>query len=169
MSPRKKRAPKAPNSEVYGIHFGSTQIGKRHSVSTRFLFLSLNLFALGFRSHIDNRYRFMPPHHAGGMWKWLSLLRRGSNVRYINPLCEVCAGVKLNGSIRRRTCSRAFRRRLSPCACTYITQGIIPTRKNPSSLCGGESENSEFSLKKHQMFSDHTTPKKASTTGHFLL
>ena len=33
-----------------------------------------------------------------------SLIRRGSNVRYINPLCKVCEDAKSNGSIRRRTC-----------------------------------------------------------------
>ena len=37
-----------------------------------------------------------------------SLLRRGSNVRYINPLCEVFTGEKSNVSTRRRTSARCM-------------------------------------------------------------
>ena len=33
--------------------------------------------------------------------------RRGSNVRYINSLCEVSAGAKSNESIRRETSARS--------------------------------------------------------------
>ena len=36
------------------------------------------------------------------------VLRRGSNVRYINPLCKVSAGLKSNGSIRQRTPARCM-------------------------------------------------------------
>ena len=38
----------------------------------------------------------------------ISLLRRGSNVRYRNPLCEVSAGAKSNVSTRRRTSDRCM-------------------------------------------------------------
>ena len=37
-----------------------------------------------------------------------SLLRRDSNVRYINPLCEVFAGAKSNVSTMRRTSARCM-------------------------------------------------------------
>ena len=39
---------------------------------------------------------------------WSSLLREFPNVRYINPLCEVCAGARSNGTIWRRTSARCM-------------------------------------------------------------
>ena len=63
-----------------------------------------------------------------------SLLRRGSSVRYINPLCEVNC---------RRKVEWIDQAELSAVACNSVPaltllSGSTPPEKNPLSLCGGE-------------------------------
>ena len=74
----------------------------------------------------------------------LSLLRRGSSIRYINPLCEV---------YRRRKVEwidQGLDQALSAVACNSVPalillSGSSPPEKKPLSLCGGESIWQRFS------------------------
>ena len=55
----------------------------------------------------------------------VSLLRRSSNVRYINPLCEVFAGAKWRCVDQAPALSAVA----GNSTCTYITRRILSTRK----------------------------------------
>ena len=61
---------------------------------------NLDLFSAAFRTACNSNHKTTLIES--------SLLRRDLNVRFINPLCQMFAGAKSNGSIRRRTSARCM-------------------------------------------------------------